>query len=193
MVDVPDVKDKSRTEATDILERAGFKVELTEDAYDKEIEAGKVCKQDPEGKTKAAKGSTIKITISKGVEKGDIPNVVNFSESDAIAALKAAGFEVSIKREYSDNVDEGFVMSQSPGGGQKTDKGSTVTITVSRGSNQVTVPNVVGMSASQARATLQAAGFNVVESGGGTKVVSQSPVSGNKAPKGSTITIYLGD
>lgn len=84
-----------------------------------------------------------------------------------------------------------MVISQSANG--KLDKGSTVTITVSRGSNNASVPNVVGMAAAEARATLQAAGFNVVESGGGTKVISQSPVSGNKVSKGSSVTIYLGD
>ncbi|MDO5426739.1 MAG: Stk1 family PASTA domain-containing Ser/Thr kinase [Coriobacteriia bacterium] len=192
MVEVPDVKDKTRSEATDILERAGFKVELTDDAYDKDIEAGKVCKQDPEGKTQAPKGSTVKITVSKGVEKGDVPNVVNYSEADAVAALKAAGFEVSIKREYSDSVDEGFVMAQSPSSGQKADKGSAVTITVSRGSGQVTVPNVVGMDYDSAKSTLQSVGLNVATSGGGNKVISQNPVSGNKVAQGTTVTLTLG-
>ena len=190
MVTVPDVKDKTRTDATDILERAGFKVELTEDAYDKDIEAGKVCKQDPEGNTKAPKESTVKITISKGKETGQVPDVVNYSEADARAALEAAGFAVKVNREYSDRVDQGFVMSQNPGGGQKADKGSTVTITVSKGSDQVTVPDVTGMLKSQAIATLQAAGFNVSVGRDGERVSSQTPVGNNKAARGSTVTIY---
>ncbi len=192
MANVPDVKDKSRTEATDILERAGFKVELTEDAYDKDIEAGKVCKQDPEGGTKAPKDSTVKITISKGKESGQVPDVVNYSEADARAALEGAGFSVKVNREYSDRVDQGFVMSQNPGGGQKADKGSTVTITVSKGSDMVEVPNVVGQSYESAKSTLQSAGLNVATSGVGSKVVGQNPVSGNRVSRGTTVTLTLG-
>ena len=56
----------------------------------------------------------------------------------------------------------------------------------------MSVPDVVGKTVSQAKATLQQAGFNVVISGAGDKVISTSPVSGNKVSKGSTITIYVG-
>lgn len=191
MVTVPEVVNKSRKEAIDALEKAGFNVDFTEDQFDKKVEAGKVCKQDPEGGQKSAKGSTIFITISKGTEAVQVPDVVNYSESDARAALETAGFTVRINREFSDKVDEGFVMSQTPGAGQKLDKGSSVTITVSKGSNDISVPDVIGLTVSQATSKLQAAGFNVSVSGAGEKVVQMNPVAGNKVSKGSTITIYV--
>lgn len=191
MKKVPDVMGKSRAEAKEILEKAGFKVELAEEEFSSKYEAGKVCNQDPAGNSEAAKDSVVTITISKGTEAVQVPDVVNWRESEAKSALQSAGFTVRINREYSDKVDEGYVISQSQNG--KLDKGSTVTITVSRGSDNASVPNVVGMSAAEARSTLQNAGFNVSESGGGTKVISQNPISGNKASRGSTVTIYLGD
>lgn len=191
MVVVPDVKDKTRTDASEILKDKGFEVELTEDAYDKDIEAGKVCKQDPEGNTKAAKGSTVKITISKGAEKGDVPNVTNLSESDARASIERAGFVCAVNYSASETVEEGFVMSQNPSGGQKADKGSTVTITVSKGSDKVTVPDVTGMTPAQAKSMLESMGLSVVISGSGTtRVNSQSPSAGSKVPKGTTITLF---
>ena len=83
-------------------------------------------------------------------------------------------------------------MTQSPSGGQKADKGSSVTITVSKGSDQVTVPNVVGSSYESAKSTLQSLGLNVAASGAGNKVISQNPVSGNKVAQGTTVTLTLG-
>ena len=190
MVNVPDVKDKTRTEATDILQREGFKVELTEDEYNKDIEAGKVCKQDPEGGTKAPKESTVKITISKGAESAQVPDVVNYSESDARSTLEAAGFVVHINREYSDRVDQGFVMSQNPGGGQKADKGSTVTITVSKGSEKVSVPSLIGLTYEQASAALERVGLHI-SNGGGTNptVTRQSIGSGEPVSRGTYVTV----
>ena len=77
MVVVPDVVGKDRKDATDILEKAGFKVEYLDDEYSAKYDVGKICKQDPEGGIKAAKESTIKIAISKGTESVQVPNVVN--------------------------------------------------------------------------------------------------------------------
>lgn len=191
MVSVPDVKGQSRSDAVSRLESAGFKVEYTEDEYSTDIEAGKVCKQNPEGGTKAPKESTVKITISKGIESATVPNVVGKTESEAISILKAAGFDVSVSYSTSSDDDEGKVISQSPSSG-KADKGSTINITVSKGSGNVEVPDVVGMTYEAAKAKLQAAGFNVQVSGAGSKVISQSPLGGNKVAKGSTITITLG-
>ncbi|MDO5329336.1 MAG: Stk1 family PASTA domain-containing Ser/Thr kinase [Coriobacteriia bacterium] len=192
MVTVPDVLGKSRSEAQDILEKAGFKVKLGDEQNSSKYEAGKVMSQDPEGNKQAPKDSTITIVISKGAESVNIPNVVGMSESAASHAIESAGFVCNINYDTSDTVDEGYVISQYPNSGNKADKGSTVTITVSKGSGAVTVPNVVGMSFEQAKSTLQAAGFNVSVSGSGNKVISQSPVSGNRAQKGSTVTITLG-
>ena len=191
MTTVPDVKDCSRADAVSKLESAGFKVEYTDDEYSKDVEAGKICKQNPEGGTKAPKHSTVKITISKGAESAQVPNVVNMSESAARSALEAAGFSVSARYEASESVDEGCVISQNPSSGQKADKGSVVTITISKGSDKVSVPNVVGMDPNSAKATLESMGLYVTISGSGTAtVISQTPTAGSKVSKGTTITLF---
>lgn len=192
MISVPDVKGNSYEEACSILKNAGFETDFGGNEYSKDVDDGKVSRTDPEGKSRAAKGSTVKVYISKGKETVDIPSVVGKSENEATSILEAAGFNVSVDYDYSDKYDEGKVMSQSPNAGQKADKGSTVTIIVSNGSGLVEVPNVVGMTYEAAKAALQSAGFNVATSGSGNKVVSQNPLSGNKIAKGSTITITLG-
>lgn len=189
---VPDVKNRSYDEAKRILEEKGFSAEFGGNENSADVDSDKVCRTDPEGGKKAAKGSKVKIYISNGKEQGQVPSVVGDSEAVARSKIEAAGFVCSVSYESSDNVDEGNVISQSPSGGQKVDKGSTISIKVSSGSGMIEVPNVVGMTFEAAKSALQAAGFNVDVSGSGTKVISQSPISGNKAKKGSTITITLG-
>jgi serine/threonine-protein kinase len=89
------------------------------------------------------------------------------------------------------------VTAQSPGGGTTVDKGSRVTLTVSKGPEKVVVPDVVGQSRADARATLTDAGFKVkvVEEESADQpedtVLRQSPASGGKADKGSAVTIFV--
>jgi serine/threonine-protein kinase len=88
------------------------------------------------------------------------------------------------------------VLSQSPPGGSTVDRGSRVTITVSKGVSKVPVPSVVGQTEDEARATLGSEGFKVkvkqresADDPEGT-VIEQSPASGDQ-PKGSTVTIVV--
>ncbi len=110
------------------LINAGFKVNSSY-RYSSDVAEGRVISQDPSGT--AAKGSTITIYVSNGPEEGDVPNVVEESESSATTALKNAGFKVSVKKMASSTVDEGKVISQDTLG--KANKGTTVTIVVSTG------------------------------------------------------------
>lgn len=192
MVTVPDVKGKSRSDAVAVLEKAGFSVEYTDDEFSTDVEAGKICKQDPEGNTKAAKGSTVKITISKGVESVSVPDVSGKTESEARSILEAAEFKVSVSYEESDTVEKGIVISQNPGSGSKANKGSQITLKVSSGSDMISMPSVIGMSPSDAQAMLESIGLHVQIMGTGTsKVVSQSVSAGTKVKKGTTVILTV--
>ena len=93
----------------------------------------------------------------------------------------------------------GTVLSQDPGAGSQAARGATVTITVARQPQQVTVPNTVGQDQSSALSTLADAGLTPIA--GGTqpvtnqsqdnKVVAQSP-SGGKVKRGTRVTITVG-
>ena len=79
----------------------------------------------------------------------------------ATEKLEASGFKVSVKREHSDTVDEGYVISQDPSGKSDVKPGGTITIVVCQ-KKQVDVPNVVGMSESDAMQMLDSAGLKGV-------------------------------
>ena len=126
-----------------------------------------------------------------------MPSVVGASLSSARSSLEGAGFTVSVSYDYSDTVDKGNVISQSPDGGSAK-KGSQVSIVVSNGpeNTSVDVPYVVGMDEDAAARELDSAGFvantvymksNTVPAG---QVIKQSATS---AKKGSTITITISE
>ena len=107
------------------------------------------------------------------------------------------GFKVAQKGKSSDTVPEGQVISQDPTAGTSTDKGSNVTLTVSRGLAQVTVPNVINLPEGEARRQIEGAGFvaSVDNAPSATiaagTVISQDPGANRKADKGSTVTIVV--
>ena len=95
------------------------------------VEKGYVISTNPSAGTSADKGSTVTITVSTGPASVSVPNVVGYDEASAEAALKNAGFGVSVTTEQSSSVAKGKVISQSA---TSATSGSTITIVVSSGS-----------------------------------------------------------
>ncbi|MGW4750614.1 PASTA domain-containing protein, partial [Streptomyces sp. NPDC004290] len=123
--------------------------------------------------------------------------VTGESVDDATAELQDAGLQVKISdTPVTSDLDAGQVVRQSPDAGARTGKGDTVTLTLSKGPERVEVPDVVGRNVDEARKTLEAAGFKVEEDRGllglfGDTVKSQSVEGGQKAPKGTTVTLKI--
>ena len=190
-VSVPNLSNMTADEAVAALQKAGLKAVAGTAEYSTTVKQGCVVSQNPASGQTVAKGSTVEYILSLGVETISVPNVVNYSESEATSTLKNAGFTVQIQRGYSSTVDAGYVYQQDPSSG-KLDKGGAVTIYVSKGTDKVSVPNVYGTTASDASNTLTAKGFNVILAEGewGDVVYNQSPSSGTSAEAGTTVYLY---
>ena len=137
--------------------------------------------------------------MSRGVAQVTVPNVLNFTESDATQALQSAGFDVATDRAASSKVPDGNVISQTPAANKQVDKGSQVTIVISTGPPPVPVPDVTGQTDTDATNALQDKGFNVrsqdVPVTDPTQdgiVQSTDPPAGQEAADGSTVTITVG-
>lgn len=124
-------------------------------------------------------------------------DVVGLTEEEAIAALREAEIPYEIKRDESDTVEAGKVISQSILEGEILREEDRVLIVISKGVEEITVPDVLEKTAEDARTALEAAGFVVeedeeydeeVEEG---KVISQDPAGNTSAAKGSTVTIVV--
>jgi penicillin-binding protein 1A len=137
---------------------------------------------------------------SRGVT---VPDVFGFPAAEGADVLERAGFAVSRTTEATSSYPPGRIIAQSPDGGEKAPRGSTVTIVVSEaGENEGTVPDVLGQSRSSAESELRSAGFAVriiteKESSPGQakknsgRVWKQDPAGGSSAERGSTVTIWV--
>ena len=193
---VPDVTTKSQTDATNALQTAGFKVSVKNVANDT-IPANQVFEQTPKGNTNADKGSTVEITVSSGIGDATVPDVVGRTQAAAESLLKTNNFIPEVKEASSDTVAKGTVISQSPSANAKATKNSVVTITVSSGAGDVSIPNVIGLNAASASNQLGQAGFTVTtkQATSATQpvgtVISTNPTPGTKAAKGSSVEITV--
>lgn len=129
-VEVADVTGATLADAQAELEEAGLKVEVaTETVTSDEFAQGQVAVQSPGGGTEAAEGDTVTLTISKGPEMIEVPDVVGDSVADAKAALEGAGFKVDEDRGLLGLFGD-TVKKQSVKGGKTAAKGSAITITI---------------------------------------------------------------
>jgi serine/threonine-protein kinase len=129
-IDIPDVTGDDEADARAELEDAGLKVKIaTERVTSSEYDKGQVVRQTPKSGGPAAEGDTVTLTLSKGPEMIEVPDVVGDSVDDARQALEGAGFEVDEDRGLLGLFGD-EVKSQSVEGGQTAPKGSTITIKI---------------------------------------------------------------
>ena len=150
--------------------------------------------QDPRGGTKAEQGSTVTLAVSLGPAPVDVPAVAGLKLNKARKKLKKAGFDVQVDSAFSDSVPAGRVIRSEPAEGTTLAAGETVTLVVSEGTENVTIPSVVGLDRFDAKATLEDAGFLVNQDSSNSdapenEVIRQLPVAGSSLPTGDTVTI----
>jgi serine/threonine-protein kinase len=130
-LDVPDEVGKTLDDARTDLQNVGFKVTVTRQETDKKPE-NEVLSQVPAGGGRAAKGSTVTLTVAKAPADAPVPDETGKTDTQAVTDLQNAGFKVKITRQDTQNLNEdGVVLSQTPASG-RAKKGSEVTIVVGR-------------------------------------------------------------
>jgi serine/threonine-protein kinase len=179
-----------------------FEVGTIKEEYSSSVDSGKVLDQDPDSGKTATKGTKINLVVSKGAEPAadvTVPDLTNKTPSEAEAALTKVGLKGKAGDSInSDNIENGLVAGQTPAAGSTAKAGDTITYQLSKGAENISVPDVTGMSESKARSTLQSAGFNVTttdsrysDTYAEGEVISQSPSSGTQQSKGTTISIVV--
>lgn len=195
MKDVPNVVGKGQDEASRTLADAGLALGAVTDAYSEEVPPGQVISQSVAAGTSLAHDSTVDVVLSKGREPRTVPALTGKGASAAKSSIEALGLVASPTEAYSDTVPEGQVISQQTREGSTVYRGDSVSYTVSKGPEMVTVPDVVGLQRQEAHDKLEGAGFTVQEDlilGGFFNTVrSSDPAGGSKVKKGSTVTISI--
>src|SRR5262249_25420504 len=146
---------------------------------------------------KAKEGSTVTLTVSQGPGTTTVPSVVGRSQKAAQDVLTKAHLKYNVQHEPSETIAKGKATRTDPSNGNSIGVGSTVTLYISSGKPMVSVPNVIGESASAARTQLTGDGFRVSTTNQMTtstpagQVIDQSPAGNTKVAAGSTINLVI--
>ncbi|MET0930705.1 MAG: Stk1 family PASTA domain-containing Ser/Thr kinase [Aeromicrobium sp.] len=161
--------------------------------YDENVAKDLIIRADGVTSTDALRrGEAVNVLVSRGRKPIKVKSYVGSTLATAIDRLKDAGFRVESSEAFSDDVPDGTVISQNPDSGTKF-RDDTITLVVSKGPELLSVPDVRGMKKSDARAALQAAGFDVygvyIPLAGNYIVKRQVPGAGEMVRRGTRITI----
>jgi serine/threonine-protein kinase len=155
-----------------------------------------VIRESPNPGTSAAKGSTVRLTVSEGPGTKQVPDVTGRGLQQARRILIRAGFQVTEQAAPSATVPADHVVSTNPPALTQLQLGSIVTLNISSGPQQVAVPDVGGKPQDEATSLLQAAGFKVTSTGQESNqpqgtVIAQTPAANANAPMGSTVVLTV--
>lgn len=198
LVQVPDLTGSTRREAASALE--DVKLELgtvTEDSSDS-VPPGEVISQSPSAGFEASQGAAIDVVISSGPATVQVPSVEGQTEEAARATLDSVGLSAQVSRIASDET-KGDVIAQDPQAGAEATVGDIVALTVSRGPQERSLPNVIGDPADGAAALLESDFALVVTQVEETRpcaqptgtVCRQSPQPGSPVAEGDSVTLYV--
>lgn len=160
---------------------------------------GEVLRQTPAAGMTVKKGKTVSLTVNGEAEQVVVEDVKGYKQQDAYDTLKALKLSPKIQAVADDDTAVGYVVKTDPAAGSTVSTGTTVTIYVSSGpsTESAVIPNIVGYQYSTAKEELEAAGFVVTaeyddeSDKDENTVLSVSPNEGEKAKKGSVVTVTV--
>ncbi|MBO5469363.1 MAG: PASTA domain-containing protein [Lachnospiraceae bacterium] len=199
---VPSVDGIAYDQAVGMLEDVSLQVGSTEYVFSDNVAEGLIIEQSKEEASKVRKGSSVDLVISKGVERVSMPDLLNHSLEDAQQIIDALNMEIQLQAEevYNDAVTAGLICDQDVPAGNEVTRGAVVTVKVSKGSELLTVPSVVGITKKEAVEMLKNAGFKkkkitveqeYSESAAEGTVMAQSIEADAQVEKESAITITV--
>ncbi|SCC80404.1 serine/threonine protein kinase [Bifidobacterium commune] len=195
MVSVPTFNSATtQARAEEQLTEAGFKMKVEQDTNSSEPK-GTFTKQNPNGGTKAPKGSTVTVWFSAGPQSGQIPDIKGKSQDEARKTLQKAGFKVAPMAQVEDSADveKDKATRTDPAAGTAADKGTSLMLYISSG--MAKVPDVSGQQQEQAVNQLKA--FTVViqqetsDNVAAGLVTRTDPGAGTTLAQKSNITVYV--
>ncbi len=206
VVEVPNVEGMQHSDAIQAIEDTHLMAMAQGNVISDYIEAGMIVLQDPSGGTFLDENSFVYLTVSSGNGEviaavdgiATVPYLIWDTIEDATLKLDMAGLgEPNITEVYDENVAAGLVISQSIDAGAEVPEGTVLDLVVSMGPAPFELPNVVGMTEADARATLAELGlrstvqYEVDQDGVDGQVLSQNPNANGLVIRGSTVVLRV--
>lgn len=194
---VPDVKGKTLVEAEAILKDNNLDFTLKEE-FDAKVPTGTVIKQSPGAGSHVKAGRKIQLTVSKGAEPGVVPDLKGKNLAEATEMLHAAKLAVGkVTVQYKEGAAQGAVLSQDIEAGKKVAAGTKVDLVVNISKGQSVVPDLKGLTLSDARERLSSMGLMVgsvttkEDSAPNGTVIGAEPEFGKVLSEGSVVTLIV--
>ncbi|BDR56089.1 Stk1 family PASTA domain-containing Ser/Thr kinase [Xylocopilactobacillus apis] len=201
-VEVPDVTNMTQAQAVSMLKSKKLNISpKVEKVSDSKVKAGSVIRTDPSADSNVKEGDSIKLFVSTGTPSYKLDDYTFKPFSDVKDRLERHGIKVKVKKKYSDTVKEGLIMNQSVKSSRRISKGSTITLTVSRGQEKVEMIDLTGYSRKSVTDFANDHGLKKIEDPAQysndydkNTVMAQTPASGTKLKKGDEfhVTFSLG-
>jgi len=196
---VPDLSGLGEDQAEDVLEEAGFRLGEVSEQPNDTVPEGQIFEQNPQAGVEVREGGTVNVVVSTGPELFPVPDVTGSSLAEAQATLEQAGFVLGSRtEEFSDDVEQGDIISQDPGAGEEFEAGTAVSVVVSAGPEEIVVPNVIGQDWIAAAETLQAEGLRVYQEARTAPsnepentVLSTDPAPGTEVEPGTAVRLTV--
>lgn len=198
LAEVPDLAGMDSTSAVSVLADAGLRMGKIDLVGHSSIEEGRVFGQSPLPGQLAQDGGEVHVTISTGAELVSVPDVRGGSVEEATEILAAAGFGVSVE-DVESNRPGGEVIGMEPEAGEQVRLPLEVSLSVSLGPAQVTMPNLVRLTEEEAEQVLDSLGLELIaveerfrfgqDQG---RVLEQNPEAGARVDVGSGVRLVIG-
>jgi eukaryotic-like serine/threonine-protein kinase len=190
---VPNVVGQTEAIAVDRLDRSGYEADVRRRSVRAPV--GRVFDQAPDAGAELEREQAVVVFVARRPGTVDVPNVVGALSSEALERVQDAGLRVRVREVFSRR-PEGVVVRQQPAAGTEARRRSTVVLSVSKGRQLVTVPDIVGRSeaeagAALARVGLRAKAVRVPSREAPGTVVAQLPPAGGQQYRGESVQINV--
>lgn len=196
--EVPGLLGLEEEEARSRLDEAGLAMGSVEFLRHPEVDSGSIMGQSPLPGQLSRPGDSVRITMSLGQERREIPTVRQLRGDRAVALLAATGFDVAVDSVESDE-PRGSVVEIIPEEGTEVALPSDVEVRLSLGPPAVFMSDLLQLSEEEARDTLSVLGLTVEEveevfrfGRDQGRVISQDPASGTEVERGESVRLVVG-
>lgn len=192
----PFSNEMDRATAEQVIVDAGFVVGDVTEEFDEDVPAGFLVTEVAPDITEdrmLPEQSPVGLVISKGPAPRVMPSIaIGSSRAAAVAALEDVQLVPAVTEEFSEE-PVGTVLAVGQAAGTELPRDTAVAITVSKGPAPIVVPDVIGMTGSEAAVALERAGFVVEDLEGSPtgEVLSTDPPVGESHPRGTAVRIFV--
>jgi len=198
-VRAPELEGKVFEEIKDDEEYAEFDIILEEEMYDGKVEAGVIISQNPAPGRSMGDDRKIHITVSLGLKTEEVEDYIGMDGRSVMVILERLGLKVIPQYEFSEEIEEGVVMSTDPAKGAVVTSGDSITVKISKGPEikMVPVPTIIGMTTAEADSVLKNVSLSLgsvtlVESEKAAgKIVYQSIAANSTVEEGTVIDVQV--